>query len=116
MSSGFLAYVAWKTLGQWCKQAGLGDEPRRVLDEISQLRSLDVLLPTRQGPTIRRRCITDPTEHQAILLHHLSLHLPRRLPMTNEMPPQDEIQCSVDPANNSPKKPQKTPKPALLFQ
>ena len=25
----FLAYVLWKTLGQMCRRAGLGDEPRR---------------------------------------------------------------------------------------
>lgn len=30
----FLAYVLWKTLAQLCRQAGLGDEPRKVLDEI----------------------------------------------------------------------------------
>ena len=27
----FLAYVLWKTLGQWCQRAGLGDEPRKML-------------------------------------------------------------------------------------
>ena len=26
----FLAYVVWKTLGQWCQRAGLGDEPRKI--------------------------------------------------------------------------------------
>ena len=31
----FLAYVLWKTLGQMCRTAGLGDEPRKVLDEIA---------------------------------------------------------------------------------
>lgn len=31
----FLAYVLWKTLGQMCEQAGLGNEPRRVLEELS---------------------------------------------------------------------------------
>ncbi len=29
----FLAYVLWKTLGQLCRRAGLGNEPRKVLDE-----------------------------------------------------------------------------------
>jgi len=32
----FLAYVLWKTLGQMVKVSGLGDEPRRVLDELSR--------------------------------------------------------------------------------
>ena len=30
----FLAYVLWKTLGQMCQKAGLGNEPRRVLEEL----------------------------------------------------------------------------------
>jgi hypothetical protein len=42
---------------------------------------LDVVLPTRSGVTIRKRCISRATEHQAILLHHLNLHLPNWLEM-----------------------------------
>src|SRR4030043_215218 len=64
----FLAYVLWKTLAQMCQQKGLGDEPRRVIDELSQIRVVDVGLPTRCGREIRRRCITQPTENQAVLL------------------------------------------------
>ena len=74
----FLAYVLWKTLHQLVQAAGLGDEPRRVLDELSQINMVDVVLPTRCGVEIRRRCITQPTEHQAILLQRMGLHLPRR--------------------------------------
>jgi transposase len=79
----FLAYVLWKTLGQLCHQAGLGDEPRRVLNELRGLRVVDVLLPTRDGITIRRRCIARPTDHQAILLHRLGLTLPASLEITD---------------------------------
>jgi len=75
----FLAYVLWKTLGQMCRQKGLGDEPRRVIDELSQIRMVDVVLPTRSGVEIRKRCITQPTDHQAILLQWLGLHLPSHL-------------------------------------
>ena len=75
----FLAYVLWKTLGQLCRQAGLGDEPRRVLDELAEIRLVDVVLPTRDGIEIRERCITRPTEHQQILLNRLQLRLPFRL-------------------------------------
>ncbi len=32
----FLAYVLWKTLASLCQQASLGDEPRRVLEDLSQ--------------------------------------------------------------------------------
>jgi len=80
----FLAYVLWKTLGGWCRQAHLGDEPRRVLEELSKIRVVDVVVPTRSGPEIRRRCITRPTDHQAILLQHLGLALPPSLHLTDE--------------------------------
>lgn len=80
----FLAYVLWKTLGQLCTKAGLGDEPRRVLSELSDIRLVDVVLPTDSGQEIRTSCVTRPTEHQQILLEKLSLRLPTRL-KTREM-------------------------------
>jgi transposase len=78
----FLAYVLWKTLAQRCQRAGLGHEPRRVLDELTKVQLVDVVMPTRQGIEIRRRCVTQPSDHQAILLSHLKLNLPR-LPLTD---------------------------------
>jgi transposase len=74
----FLAYVLWKTLFQMVQAAGLGDEPRRVLAELGKINQVDVVLPTRSGIDIRRRCVTQPTEHQAILLDRLGLRLPRQ--------------------------------------
>ena len=85
----FLSYVLWKTLGQMCRDSGLGDEPRRVLEELSRIKSVDVVMPTRCGIEIRRRCVSQPTDHQAILLHHLGMQLPSHMPIikkkTNEM-------------------------------
>ena len=75
----FLAYVLWKTLSQLCDKAGLGSEPRRVLSELSDIRSMDVVLPTRTGPEIRTRCISKPTDHQQILLEKLRLKLPSKI-------------------------------------
>lgn len=72
----FLGYVLWKTLGQFCRQAGLGDEPRKVFDEISQIALVDVVLPTRGGVSIRKRCVAKPSDHQAILLQRLGFQLP----------------------------------------
>lgn len=72
----FLAYVLWKTLSQRCSGAGLGQEPRRVFEELGKIQLVDVVLPTRQGTEIRRRCVTQPTDHQAILLTRLKLDLP----------------------------------------
>ena len=75
----FLAYVLWKFLGQLCQQAGLGNEPRRVLDELSELRVVDVVLPTKDGQEIRTRCVAEPSDHQRILLQRLGFQLPRHL-------------------------------------
>jgi DDE family transposase len=80
----FLGYVLWKTLGKLCQAAGLGDCPRRVFDSLAQLRMVDVILPTRQGVELRRRCVERPDAHQAILLQRLGMHLPESWP-THEM-------------------------------
>ena len=75
----FLAYVLWKTLSQMTRSAGLGNEPRRVFDELGTISLVDVILPTRKGVDIRRRCVRKPTEHQAILLSRLGLFIPSQI-------------------------------------
>jgi len=75
----FLTYVLWKTLAASCRQAGLGDEPRQVLKALSEITLVDVMLPTRSGTVIRKRCVSQPTEHQQILLQRLGMKLPTRL-------------------------------------
>lgn len=69
--------MLWKTLAGLCRRAGLGDEPRRVLAELGELRMMDVFLPTSEGIELRRRCVSRPNEHQVILLHRLGLELPK---------------------------------------
>ena len=76
--------MLWKTLEEMCRRAGLGDEGRRVLDELSRIKLVDVVLPTRDGTEIRRRCVTRPNDHQGILLQRLGLNLPSHLPATDE--------------------------------
>jgi len=83
----FLAYVLWKMLGQMCKRSGLGSEPRKVLDEVAQIKMVDIVMPTKQGTEIRKRCIAQPTKAQAIILLKLGLLLPQRMKFTK---------CSVD--------------------
>ena len=77
----FLAYVLWKCLAQMCKQAGLGNGPRTVLEEIKNLTLVDVVLQTRTGTEIRLRCVSKPEQHLAILLQKLKLRPPDRLQM-----------------------------------
>ena len=94
----FLAYVLWTTLGRMVKGCGLGDEPRRVLAELSKINLVNVVLPCKPTSTpttmptstptsmpstmpcveIRKRCITRPTEHQEILLQYLGLKILRQ--------------------------------------
>jgi len=79
----FLAYVLWKTLRRLCRKAGLGDEPRKVLWELAQLKLTDVILPTRNGTQIRLRRVEAPDTHQRILLQRLKLSLPRKFEKRN---------------------------------
>jgi transposase len=94
----FLAYVLWKTLGQWMQRSGLGDAPRTVLLELAKIKSGDVVLPVRSpahpskgDPALvpqrvaRLRCVTAPDEAQKVLLHRLGLTLPQRLRRIDEL-------------------------------
>jgi transposase len=81
----FLAYVLWKCLSQMCKSSGLGNEPRKVIDEIKRIKLTDVILPTKKGVEIRLPCVSKPDAHQRILLQHLGLKLPARLTTNHKM-------------------------------
>ncbi len=53
------------------RAGGLGDEPRRIFEELGKISLVDVVFPTREKKVeIRRRCVARPTDHQAILLDH----------------------------------------------
>lgn len=75
----FLAFVLWKTLEKTAEQSGLGNCPRKIIAELANIKMLDVVLKTKNGIAIRRRCVTKPTEHQSILLHHLKMNMPSHL-------------------------------------
>lgn len=77
----FLAYVLWKTLEQWADRAGLGHSPRAILQELKNLTSADVVLPTAEATPreLRLRCVVRPDPAQAALLDRLGLRLPERL-------------------------------------
>jgi len=75
----FLAFVLWKAFGLLCKKAGLGDEPRRVFNEIKRICMVDVVLTTTEGNELKIRTVPRPEKPLAILLHRLGLNLPERL-------------------------------------
>ena len=74
----FLALVMWRTLEHWMEGSGLGTAPRKLLEEMAEIRSLDVVLPSGAGKEIRLRIVTRPDDHLAILLQRLKLPLPNR--------------------------------------
>ena len=80
----FLAYVLWKTLEKWQSQAGLGNSPRTLLDELRHIQSVDVILNTVTNPPreLTIRCVVRPDRSQAILLDRLGIRLPQRLRQT----------------------------------
>ena len=56
----FLALVMWRTLQHWMQTWGLGTAPRKLLEEMAEVRSLDVVLPTRTGREIRLWTVSRP--------------------------------------------------------
>lgn len=77
----FLAHVLWKTLEQWQVRAGLGNSPRTIIDELAQIQTADVVLPTAEEcpRELRVRCVVRPEQAQQLLLERLGLRLPDRL-------------------------------------
>ena len=73
----FLALAMWRTLQQWMAGAGLGTAPRKLLEEMREIRSLDVVLPSN-GKTIRLRTVSKPPQPLRMLLHRLGLPLPNQ--------------------------------------
>ena len=73
----FLSLALWRTLQQWMKASGLGTAPRKLLEEMREIKSLDVLLPTREK-TIRLRVAATPSPELKILLQRMKLLLPNR--------------------------------------
>jgi len=68
-------------MGQLCKQAGLGNEPRTVIEEIKNPLLVDVVLATRSGAEIRLRCVSKSEPPWARLLQQLQMTPPERLQM-----------------------------------
>jgi transposase len=73
----FLALTMWRTLQQWMKASGLGTAPRKLLEELRELKSLDVLLPTREK-FIRLRMVATPARELKVLLQRMKILIPNR--------------------------------------
>jgi len=84
----FLALALWRALEQWMSARGLGNAPRKLLEELREIHSLDVLLPTKENKTLRLRVVSTPPQRLRILLHHLRLPLPNRPKLIQNVVPQ----------------------------
>ncbi len=73
----FLSLVMWRTLQQWMKTARLGSAPRKFLEEMREIKSLDVLLPTKDK-TIRLRVVATAPPELKVLLQRMKILLPNR--------------------------------------
>ena len=73
----FLALTMWRTLQQWMKASGLGTAPRKLLEELRELKSLDVLLPTREK-ILRLRMVATPDKELKALLQRMKILLPNK--------------------------------------
>lgn len=73
----FLALSMWRTLQQWMKASGFGTAPKKFIEEMREVRSLDVLLPARDK-TIRLRVVSRPSKELKVLLHRMKILLPNK--------------------------------------
>jgi transposase len=73
----FLALAMWRALQQWMKRSGIGSAPRKFIEEMREVKSLDVLLPTKDT-TIRLRVISTPPKALKVLLQRMKVLLPNR--------------------------------------
>lgn len=71
----FLALAMWRTLQQWMECSGLGTAPRKLLEEMREVRSLDVVLPAKDRK-IRLRTVSVAPPELKMLLQRLKLPLP----------------------------------------
>jgi len=72
----FLSLAMWRVLEMWMSAKGLGSCSRQLLLELDELRSMDVVLPTREAGDVRLRLVAKPDKPLAQLLVRLGIELP----------------------------------------
>lgn len=76
----FLAYCLTVTLRHRLRMHAPGLTPRAVLEKLAGIQMLDVSFPTTDGRRLIMPRHTEPDPEQALLLHQLSLVLPKQPP------------------------------------
>ena len=75
----FLGYALLVTLKHLLKRVGSEYSPAKALQRLSELYSVDIVLPTTEGREIWLRRITKLDDEQQRILYQLQLQLPERL-------------------------------------
>ena len=75
----FLGYALLVTLKHMLKRGGLEYSPAKALKRLSELYSVDIVLPTLEGREIWLQRVSKLDDEQQRILHHLQLQLPERL-------------------------------------
>jgi transposase len=75
----FLSLVMYRTLSQWMQGAGIGHSPRKLIEELANIRSMDVVLPLQEGHELKLRCVSQPEKSQQILLNQLRIYPLKRI-------------------------------------
>ena len=58
------------------KSKGLGDCCRQLIKEVATIKSMDVVLPVKNGTELRLRVVSRPDKAVQELISHLGLELP----------------------------------------
>lgn len=90
----FLALALWRVLEQWMASKGLGTCARPLLQELDELRSLDVVLPTDSGVELRLRVVAKPEKELAQLWAHLGVGLPQKPKLVENVVPKIALESS----------------------
>jgi hypothetical protein len=101
----FLSLALWRALEQWMAAKGLGTCARQLLHELDELRSMDVVLPTREAGEIRLRVVARPEKPLVELLAHLGLDLPNTPKILGKVVPKNASSETQTPANQDPPSP-----------
>ena len=74
----FLALAMWRTLENWMDACVLGTAPRKLIEEMREVYSLDVVLKTDGGKEVRLRVVSRPEKRLSLLLKQLDFPLPNK--------------------------------------
>jgi len=88
----FLAYCLTVTLRHRLRKHAPGLTPRAVLEKLAGIQMLDVSFPTTDGRRLIMPRYTEPSQEQALLLHHLGLALPQQ-PLPRITTPASTVPC-----------------------